>query len=259
MKRLIVVEPPVGAALWCRRLAVLGLLLAAVAVLASRAERVDPPGGVAILGAALALALLALPLALVAAVVIWRTGRPGFGAMLAGTVLACLLLAFPASVAVKAFHQPLLNDVSTDPADPLPFSQSPGALAARRGAVHDPPPEAERRRQASAYPDVRPLTLDASPADVHQAVLRLVRGRRWVVVEAQAPTGRSAVGRVEAVAKTSVMAFPEDVAIRIAASGTSQTRVDMRSTSRFGGGDLGTNAARVQSFLSDLEDEADQN
>lgn len=235
-----------------------GLLLAAIAVLASRTGLVDPPGGVAVLGTAFASAALVFPLALAAAVVIWRTGRPGLGEALGGTVLACLLLAYPAYLAREAAHLPVLNDVSTDTADPLPFSHTVKALAARHGAVHDPPAESVRRAQAEAYPDIRPLTLDASPAAVQQAALRLVKARKWAVIEAQAPAGKPAVGRIEAVARTVLMGFSDDVAIRVAASGTNQTRVDVRSASRFGRGDLGANAARVEAFLSDLEDEADQ-
>ncbi len=258
-RRLLLVERPVAAALWCRWFAVFGLLLAAIAVLASRAGLVQPPGALAVLGAALCCAGASLPLALLAAAVIWRTGRPGLGAALGGLTLAVLLAAYPAYLAREAAGLPVGGDAMTDPDDPLPFSRTPRALAVRHGAAHDPAPAAERKREAEADPDLRPLTLDVPAAEAEQDALKLVKARRWAVVEAQQPAGRPATGRVEAVARTAVMGFPDDIAIRFAATGANQTRVDMRSASRFGRRDLGANAARIKAFLSDLEDATDEN
>lgn len=257
MRRQTIVEKPVGAAIWCRRVAVLGLLLAGAAVVASRRDLVDPPAAMAVLVAALGCAGFAVLLALASAVVVWRTGRPGLGAALGGIVVACLLVTYPAYLARKAYRVPASSDVTTDPADPVAFAQSPKALAARHGVTHDLPSEADRRAQAAVYPDVRPLTLDDVPADVYRAALKLARARRWVLVDAQAPAGRPTTGRIEAVARTPVMGFPDDIALRIAALGTGQTRVDARSASRFGRRDAGANAARLEAFLSDLEDAAD--
>ena len=51
------------------------------------------------------------------------------------------------------------------------------------------------------------------------------------------------------------MALPDDVAIRIRpASG--QTRVDIRSASRFTPADVGENAARIQSLSDEIQDAA---
>jgi uncharacterized protein (DUF1499 family) len=50
------------------------------------------------------------------------------------------------------------------------------------------------------------------------------------------------------------MGFREDISIRVrTASGV--VRVDMRSASRYGNHDLGSNARRIERFLSDLIDE----
>ena len=48
------------------------------------------------------------------------------------------------------------------------------------------------------------------------------------------------------------MGFPADVAIRLIDEDTS-TYVDMRSTSRYGPHDFGDNAARIASFLAELD------
>jgi uncharacterized protein (DUF1499 family) len=54
------------------------------------------------------------------------------------------------------------------------------------------------------------------------------------------------------VARTAIMGFRDDVVIRIRPD-QDGTRVDIRSASRYGWHDLGTNAARVASLLEEIE------
>jgi len=58
---------------------------------------------------------------------------------------------------------------------------------------------------------------------------------------------------IEAVARTPIMGFRDDVVIRISPLGQG-ARVDMRSASRFGDHDLGSNASRIRSLLEDIDD-----
>ena len=60
-------------------------------------------------------------------------------------------------------------------------------------------------------------------------------------------------GYIEAVARTLIMGFRDDVAVRIRAVGDG-ARVDVRSSSRYGRSDFGVNAARVRALLDDIED-----
>ena len=60
-------------------------------------------------------------------------------------------------------------------------------------------------------------------------------------------------GYIEAVARTPIMGFRDDVAVRIRAVGQG-ARVDVRSASRYGRHDFGTNAARVRVLLDDIDD-----
>ena len=62
-------------------------------------------------------------------------------------------------------------------------------------------------------------------------------------------------GRIEAVARTPIMGFRDDVVIRIRPMGTG-SRVDVRSASRYGYHDFGANAARVASLIEDIDDAA---
>ena len=58
-------------------------------------------------------------------------------------------------------------------------------------------------------------------------------------------------GRIEAMARTPIMGFREDVSIRITPDGEG-SRVDIRSPSRYFDSDLGSNAARVTKLIEDI-------
>lgn len=85
---------------------------------------------------------------------------------------------------------------------------------------------------------------------VWREALRLAATRRtWSVERAD-----DREGVIEAVARTPVLRFADDVEIRIGLDENAQTRVDLRSESRKGRGDLGTNARRVGRFLRHLDE-----
>jgi uncharacterized protein (DUF1499 family) len=60
-----------------------------------------------------------------------------------------------------------------------------------------------------------------------------------------------AEGRLEATATTPVLRFKDDVVVRVVPA-LNGSRVDIRSVSRFGRGDMGANAKRVRAFLAAL-------
>jgi uncharacterized protein (DUF1499 family) len=59
-------------------------------------------------------------------------------------------------------------------------------------------------------------------------------------------------GRLEAVATTRWLRFKDDVVVRLRDRPDGGTRVDVRSKSRIGRSDLGTNARRIRAFLHAL-------
>jgi uncharacterized protein (DUF1499 family) len=67
------------------------------------------------------------------------------------------------------------------------------------------------------------------------------------------PRGGERDGRIEAVARTLVMGFREDISIRVRAVDKG-VRVDMRSASRYGQHDFGSNARRIDSFFAEFAD-----
>ena len=60
-----------------------------------------------------------------------------------------------------------------------------------------------------------------------------------------------AEGRLEATDRTRWFGFRDDVVVRVRPDGTG-SRVDVRSVSRVGRSDLGTNARRIRAFLDSL-------
>jgi uncharacterized protein (DUF1499 family) len=58
-------------------------------------------------------------------------------------------------------------------------------------------------------------------------------------------------GRIEATATTPFFGFKDDVVIRITPVPTG-SRIDVRSLSRVGGSDVGTNAKRVRAYLAKI-------
>ena len=62
-------------------------------------------------------------------------------------------------------------------------------------------------------------------------------------------------GQIEAIARTPILGFREDIVVRVRGSADG-ARIDVRSASRYGRHDLGSNAARVRSLLEDIDDTA---
>jgi uncharacterized protein (DUF1499 family) len=107
-------------------------------------------------------------------------------------------------------------------------------------------------QQRNAYPEIEPLEQEATPQASYDATLAIVTKRKWNIV-ARRPPERGREGRIEAVARTAIMGLREDVVIRVRADGQG-SRIDVRSSSRYGTFDFGSNAARVRILIDDIDD-----
>jgi len=109
-----------------------------------------------------------------------------------------------------------------------------------------PPTFAEIQRQCCA--DLAPAHLEVPPAAALAAVQRAAATMPdWTVTNVDA-----GAGTLEAVATSRLFHFQDDVVVRVRAEGDGASRVDVRSKSRVGKGDLGANAARIRLFLAAL-------
>ncbi|MBX9740609.1 MAG: DUF1499 domain-containing protein [Beijerinckiaceae bacterium] len=256
MRRLIIEEPLSSAAVWSRRLAVFALAVAAIGLALAQVRAIDALAGLAVLGAAILVACGGVLLALTAFVVIWRTGRRGLGMAISTLILAAILMAFPAYLAFQALRLPVINDVSTDLIDPPDFSRSAAALAARKGHANGELPGASRQAQRRAYPDVQPIVLDLEMVDAWPLVLSAVGTMRWTIVDRSQPGGRQGQARIDAVDVSMILRFPDDITIRLRPL-AGQTRIDIRSASRYGRHDFGVNARRIRRFATELQTQLD--
>lgn len=224
-----------------------GILGLALVVAAGPLYRAGAPllvafGGLglgALLGAIAALAGLA---ALIGG---WRRGQAVSIPVAAGLVVGLLAFAVPFQRVWAARGLPAIHDISTDLQDPPAFQ----AVLPLREGVNDVtfrPETADEQRRA--YPDIRPLTL-AEPAEaVFARALDVARDMDWEIV-----TADRTAGRIEATATTRWFGFRDDVVVRLTPASDGGTRVDVRSVSRVGRGDLGANAARIREFLANLQ------
>lgn len=199
-------------------------------------------------------AALALSTALIAVVKIWITGRSGAWSAAGGIVFAGALLAIPLAAYPTFRALPRINDLTTDTQTPPRFIE----LAKARGsdankAVY--PGSAFAQAQIDAYPDVRPLVINRSAEEVYDLVLETMRGRRglgWKVAAEEPPTMRPAkAGWIEATERTLVFGFTDDIVVRVTGDDR-QSRIDIRSASRYGRHDFGANAARIRKFLTQV-------
>lgn len=119
------------------------------------------------------------------------------------------------------------------------------AAHASNSATYEGPRIAEQ--QKAAYPDIKPARFDAPPVRVFKAALATAKDQGWDIVAAVPDEGR-----IEATATTFWFHFKDDVVVRIAPDGQG-TRLDIRSESRVGRSDIGTNARRIKTYLAALD------
>jgi len=256
MRRLLIEEPYSAAALWSRRLAVFSAAVCVISVVLARSHAVDFSAVMAVFAAALLVACCSVLLASTAAVVIWRTGRRGVGVLVIAVLTAALVLGYPTYLLAQAARLPQLNDISTDLVDPPHFSRSGRALAARDDHVYGKIRESMLVAQQRAYPDVQPMVLDLNARQTWRLVKRAALASGWRIVDAVPPGGRMGLGHLDATALSTIMGFPGDITVRIEPL-AGQTRVDVRSASRFGRHDFGSNARRIERFSSALQAQLD--
>lgn len=236
---------------WSERLAWLSLPVIIVAVVLVRGRRLPLETGLLVLLGGILLAAAAVAVALVAALEIWRKGHRGLAPLARGLALALLVLAWPGYLSVQALRLPVLNDISTNIDDPPAFSRSQVVYDAREGYTPPGIERALRERQRLAYPQVKTVLLDNEPTEAFQLVQRAVKTLKWRVIEEIPPDERRGIGRIEAIDETLLMRFRDDITIRLRWTG-SQTRIDIRSASRLGRHDFGTNARRILRLIEEI-------
>lgn len=145
----------------------------------------------------------------------------------------------------EARSAPPIHDITTDLERPPTFDAIVPLRADAPNSLERPSELSEQQRRG--YPDLTPLTLSASSDQVFDRALAAAQQAGWVIV-----TADKSQGRIEASDTTRWFGFTDDVVVRLTPWGAG-TRVDVRSVSRVGGSDVGTNARRIRQYLAALE------
>jgi uncharacterized protein (DUF1499 family) len=224
-----------------RATAFAGLLILVVGPLGTRFGVLPVVAGLGLFALSALVALIGLVLTAVGALWAkdWRGAVPG-------AVVALVTIAVPAWQLSRAGGAPPIHDITTDVDDPPAFV---AVLPLREGAANPPayagPEAAAQQRQA--FPDIGPMMVGDAPAQAFAKALEAARSLGWEVVASVEDEGR-----IEAVDTTRWFGFKDDIVVRLRPAGIG-TRVDVRSKSRVGMGDAGTNARRVRAFLAAMQ------
>ena len=171
-----------------------------------------------------------------------QSARRGLWLALVCLLAAGALFSIPAGYRIGP-AKPAIHDITTDTDDPPPFV---AVVPLNTPGRTDYEGEVIAAQQRQAYPDLEPVMLDDPPREAFERALAAVYRMRWQLVEADEPAGR-----IEATDTTFWFGFKDDVVIRVRPAGGG-SRIDVRSLSRVGGGDAGTNAARIRDYVEAL-------
>ncbi|MEM1262178.1 MAG: DUF1499 domain-containing protein [Pseudomonadota bacterium] len=179
---------------------------------------------------------------------VWTPHRFGISS-LAALLLCGAVLVQLGIWALRATSVPPIHDISTDTEEPPPFV----AIAPLRATAPNPVEyggadvaTAQRR----AYPDIATVRVATSAAVAIDSAARYAEQQGWTVVAKDA-----ALGRLEATATTFWYGYQDDIVVR-ARETNNGTFIDVRSKSRVGRSDLGTNAERIRALLAAIAADA---
>lgn len=241
-------ELPPRAARWATRAAFFSVGLFAAAAFLHRLFAMQTSVALNVVGASFAFAAVALLLAVVSGVQIWRSGQPGTARVVTASVVSLGMLGWPLVFVPTLKSLPMINDVTTNAESPPPFTK----LAEERGQQRTAYPSRFAQLQAGAYPDIVPIEVNRSDEEAYDVALRAVKnGLKLKTVREEPPNGSGQPGYIEAVDRTLLFGFYDDVSIRVTGD-QSHARIDLRSASRVGRHDFGRNGDRLRRLLKTI-------
>jgi uncharacterized protein (DUF1499 family) len=165
-----------------------------------------------------------------------------------GILIGLLTAGIPWSWEQRAKQFPMIHDITTDMVNPPQFKavvqdgQSIGYPSAYAG-------QETAALQQKAYPDIRPLVLPISPVSAFARALAITKKMDWKIIDSNEKEGR-----IEAAATTFWFGFKDDIVVRVTPE-FKGSRIDIRSASRVGRSDIGTNAERIRLFLRSMKEQ----
>lgn len=191
-------------------------------------------------------------LSLISSLIGVYTGRPGrdhrgWGLALTAIVISLCIIIVPLSWLRTARSVPPIHDITTDTVTPPQFE----AVVPLRGkdsnsVTYGGPAVALQQQQA--YPEIKPLFLKLSEQQAFDRTIHAINQLGWRIVTADTDQGH-----IEATDSTFWFGFKDDIVIRITPL-QEMTRIDIRSLSRVGRSDIGTNANRILKFTKIIKE-----
>ncbi|MDH3732015.1 MAG: DUF1499 domain-containing protein [Gemmatimonadota bacterium] len=172
-----------------------------------------------------------------------KTGGPE-----AAVVIAVAIILIFTPFVSTALRVPPIHQVSTDLVDPPTFR----AISDLRGPDANPvvlTTDGADAQQAY-YPWIRPMIVPVRADEAYEAALTVLKERMVLAIVASDPLERV----IEATDTSFWFGFKDDFVVRVRFDQRG-ARVDVRSISRVGQGDLGVNADRVGRFFALLAEE----
>ncbi len=235
---------------WSRRVAIFSAQVVIISLVLHRFDLLGAKVATNLLGLGALGGLFACVLAGAALVRIWQQGLLGGGHAAAGAFIGIALMVGPMLYLPDLLARPKINDITTDAQSPPKFER----VAVLRDKDANPttyPGAKTYELQLAAYPDVRPMVLERSTEEAFDLAREAVVRLDWQIVDERKPKGESP-GHIEAVARTLLMGYADDVVIRVAAT-TNDSRIDVRSASRHGDHDFGANAKRIERLFKEVK------
>ncbi len=174
-----------------------------------------------------------------------------------GLLGAAIAIGIPLNDARLAFLSPPIHDISTDIEYAPEFK---ALLPLRAGATNGPEYDGPRilfydgkkttvsALQKKYYEDVIPYVAFGKPLAIFWRGLNVANTMGWRVVAFDPKTLR-----IEATDSAFWFGLTDDIVIRVKPAGKLGARLDVRSKSRVGENDRGTNADRIRAFIKKLK------
>jgi uncharacterized protein (DUF1499 family) len=181
-----------------------------------------------------------------------KKARRGFWQALLGLLIGLTVASIPLYWWYMARSVPPIHDITTDTDNPPDFS----ALLPLRAEAPNPSQYGGPTvaiQQQKAYPDLKSLPLSLNTDQALEEAVAVAQKLGWNVIAVTVKEDHKII--LEATDTTPWFGFVDDIVIRIIPLDKG-SRVDVRSVSRVGRSDVGTNARRVRTFLKALKKRA---
>jgi len=149
-------------------------------------------------------------------------------------------------ILIGSAQYPPIHDIATDTENPPVFDAAPRVRGESANPLDIKP--ATIALQKEHYPDLRGIETPLSEQEAFERAVEVAESLGWNLYN-----GGPAMGLMEASHTSRWFGFVDDIVLRFHRMPGGGTRIELRSVSRVGRGDLGANAKRLRAFVQRYE------